>query len=482
MKQKKTLVTNAILNIVKQLMAILFPVITVYYASRALGQEQFGAINYVRSVVSYFSLFAGLGTSTYAIREGAYFRADKMRYDVFASQVFTINVISTTISFTILLLLVLLPGSIFVRYRALMIVFATSFLLQTLGADWVNSTHEDFMFITVRYCLINLLAIILLFLLVHNENDGLRYAGILVFASTGGNILNVFYIRRYADLRLSFSRECLKHIKPILLLFSIEVATSIYINSDTTMLGVMINNAAVATYTVASNIYIAVKRVSNAAVTVALPRLSYYVGSKNESKYQETIDDIINSVITLMLPCLVGVFALSKNLMMLMGGEKYYEGAAPLRILSIALFFAVFAFVLSRCVLLPFKEDKTYMVATIISAAINIGLNFFLIPRYSFNGAALTTLISEAIVCTIMLRKSRMLVQLHLDIMNLLKTVVACISIAILCMICNLCFKNEWIAVLSSFVLGVLAFGLILLGTKHPLAIKILKLSSKKVL
>ena len=469
--KKKSLGINATLNIIKQLMAILFPVITVSYASRALGQEQFGVINYSRSVVSYFSLFAALGISTYAIREGAYLRTDKVKYEEFASQIFTINILSTAFSFLWLILFVL-KSDVFVQYRVPMIVFGVSFVLQTFGADWVNSTYEDFKYITIRYCFFNFVSVILLVLFVHNQNDGLLYSGILVLASSGGNILNIFYIRRYVHLRFSPSLKCIQHLQPIFLLFSIEIATSIYINSDTTMLGTMVSNTAVAIYTVASNIYIAVKRVSNAAVTVALPRLSYYIGTRDKIKYKNTVDSIINLVITLILPCLIGVFVLSENLMIIMGGRDYAEGAVALRILSIALIFAVFAFLLSRCILLPFKEDRTYMMATIISAVINIGLNLSLIPRYSFSGAALTTLISEAIVCTIMFIKANSLVKISFETRDILKTLISCIPISTICLLCKYWFDNDLVAVLSSFFFSVVAFGASLYGLKHSLVVK----------
>lgn len=474
MNKNISLGTNAILNIIKQFMAILFPVITVSYASRVLGQEQFGAINYVRSVVSYFSLFAALGVSTYAIREGAYIRNDSEKYSNFANQVFTINILSTCLAWVALILFMFIPRSSFGQYRSLALVFSISFLLQTIGADWVNSTFEDFKYITIRYCVFNLISILLLFAFVRTHNDGIFYALILVMASAGGNLLNIFYIRKYTHLKVVFCKEIFQHLRSILLLFSIEVATSIYINSDTTMLGMMVSNSAVAIYTVASNIYIAVKRVSNAAVTVALPRLSYLLGNSNKNEYKRTVNNIINIVITLILPCIVGTFALSPNLMIAMGGSDYGKGATSLKILAISLIFAVLAFLLSRCVLLPYKKDKIYMIATIISAILNVGLNIFLIPIYAFNGAAVTTLISEAIVCGIMFAQSISFVRISVNLKDITKTLIACLPIGIICFICNRFMTNNITIIFVSFIASVLAFGAVLLVLKHSLGIKII--------
>ena len=93
--QSKSFKVNAILNIVKQFSAIIFPLITFPYVSRALGVESYGRYNFSSSIISYVSLLAGLGISSYAIREGARIRDNKEKFLKFANEVFSINVVST---------------------------------------------------------------------------------------------------------------------------------------------------------------------------------------------------------------------------------------------------------------------------------------------------------------------------------------------------------------------------------------------------
>ena len=75
--KKKSLDKNAALNMFKTLMSMIFPLVTYPYVTRILQVENIGKINFSGSVVSYFTLLAGLGISTYAIREGAGLRQDK---------------------------------------------------------------------------------------------------------------------------------------------------------------------------------------------------------------------------------------------------------------------------------------------------------------------------------------------------------------------------------------------------------------------
>ena len=59
-----------------------------------LGVENIGIYNFSTSVVSYFTLLAGLGINTYAIREGARYRNNKEDISEFCSEVFSINLIN----------------------------------------------------------------------------------------------------------------------------------------------------------------------------------------------------------------------------------------------------------------------------------------------------------------------------------------------------------------------------------------------------
>lgn len=78
---------------------ILFSLITIPYVTRVLGAERYGTINFGSSVVSYFALVASLGISTYGIREGAIIRERKDKISELASELFTINIISTLLSY-----------------------------------------------------------------------------------------------------------------------------------------------------------------------------------------------------------------------------------------------------------------------------------------------------------------------------------------------------------------------------------------------
>lgn len=83
---QKSVTFNLIANGIKTLMSVLFPLITFPYASRILGADGIGKVNYASSIITYFSLIATLGINTYAVREGARIRNDQEKLQKFVKR------------------------------------------------------------------------------------------------------------------------------------------------------------------------------------------------------------------------------------------------------------------------------------------------------------------------------------------------------------------------------------------------------------
>lgn len=64
----KSLGLNALLNGVKSILNLIFPLITFPYISRVLSVSGIGIYNFSNIYVNYFLLIAGLGVATYAVR------------------------------------------------------------------------------------------------------------------------------------------------------------------------------------------------------------------------------------------------------------------------------------------------------------------------------------------------------------------------------------------------------------------------------
>ena len=60
---------------------------------------------------------------------------------------------------------------------------------------------------------------------------------------------------------------------------------------------------------------------------VSIPRLSYYLGKKDYDSYNSLLKGLKECLITFIIPSIVGVFCMSKEISILVGGEKYKAGS-----------------------------------------------------------------------------------------------------------------------------------------------------------
>lgn len=428
--REKSLKLNSFMNTFKTLMTIIFPLITYPYALRVLGVSNIGKANFANSIVSYFVLIAGLGISRYAIREGARKRDDKNEFSDFAGQMLAISLVSTVLAYVLLGITLLISPNLH-PYIKLIMIYSVSIVGTTFGMDWVNSAYEEYVYITLRSILFQFISMILLFCFVKNESDLIWYVWISVISNIGANILNFFYIRKYTKVHFKF-RGCLKHLSPILWLFASSIATTIYVNSDTTMLGLFCNDYTVGLYSVATKVYSILKQLLAASILVTLPRLSNYWAHDRVDEFKKTISGVFTTFSTILFPAVIGVFLLSPEIIQLIGGNEYFEGSNALRILSISLIFSIFGTFYTNTMLLPMKKERQVTIIMFISAGANVLLNLVLIPLLKQDGAALTTVIAEAIVMLVQMAIVRKKHVFDIDLRVLIQIGAGCTAIAII--------------------------------------------------
>lgn len=459
--RNKSLHTNILLNIVKQICILIFPLVTVPYASRTLLQDKYGMISFGSSIVSYFSLIASLGISTYAVREGCAIRENKKKFNDFASQIFTINMLSTFIAYILFFVTVLWNVKLF-NMRSLLFIQGLSILFTTIGTDWVNTVYEEFLYITLRFAIFQCIAMVLMLVFVKKPEDYLIYAYINLFATVGPNILNVLYCKKFVHIKLVKIREIKEHITPILLLFANTIATTIYINSDITILGFIQDNSAVGIYSLVGKIYTMAKQLVSAFIVAITPRLASYIGNKDFKMYAELLNISFEYLITLLVPIALGIAILSRKLIIIVGGEAYAKGSTALVILSIAMLFAIPAFFLSSSMLILMKRERQFLYITITGAVVNISVNFFAIPGYSYNGAAFTTLLAETVVLFMTLIFTKATARPKCSRRSIISVTIAGFTMGICCQIVLYWNENPYGSFLTAVCIGVSVYIVIL--------------------
>ncbi|MBR2730297.1 MAG: flippase [Lachnospiraceae bacterium] len=411
---EKSIGVNAILNFIKVGCSIVFPLITFPYTSRVLQVESIGKVNYANSIITYFALFAALGITTYGVREGVR-KKRGAQFERFASEIFTLNLLTTAVSYAVLFIMLLLVPK-FRDYRAVILIQSLTIFLTTLGVEWVNTVYEDYFYIAVRSIVIQILSIAALFLFIHRPEDYLKYACISVMSSGLMCVANWIYCRRYVHIRILSDPAVFRHLYPMFIFFANNLAITIYVSADTTMLGWIAGDYYTGLYAVSVKIYQIIKRLMTAVYTVTIPRLSRFAGNGDWQNYRKLLTRICCVLILLLVPSMTGLAVYAKNIIFIISGERYLPAVRSLQILAIALLFAVGSGVVVNCINTPNGFEKTSLSATIVAAVVNVGLNIFLIPVLRQDGAAVTTVIAEAmvmIICLVRLRDLDHYVDVH---------------------------------------------------------------------
>ena len=440
--------------------SIVFPLITFPYISRTLQAENVGKINFGSSIISYFSLIATLGITTHAIRECSAVREDKDKLGKTASQIYSINIL-TTLAAYILLAVLLATYRKLDPYRYLIILQSLSIACTTIGADWINSSMEDFQYITIRAIVFQLISLILMFIFVHRPEDYMRYAVISLISSSGVCLTNIIYRRKFCKIRFTLNIDWRRHIEPIVFLFVMILAQNIFNNIDSTMLGLMHGDRAVGIYSVAHKLSGIVFQIVASLLWVVIPRLSLYYADADTEKLNSLLRKILGFNLTIGLPCVTGAIVLSQDIILVISGPSYIEATPVLQILMIGLAFRFCgeAF-LGNAILLPMKEEKTYMSICVVAAIINICTNYLLIPRFGVFAAAGTTAFCSFFIFLLLWKKVHHIIRINNTLKLIVPPFLGCLSIVFICKIFSI-INNLWVRTATSIVMSAVAYGIV---------------------
>lgn len=407
MSKSKTLFQNYVFNLIKTLNSILFPIITFTYSARILGVDGVGKINFVKSIISYFTMIAMLGMNYYGTREIAKRRDDREGLSKFCVEMLIINGCTTLLAYA-LLVMAIISIPLLREYSILLAICSVAIVLQGMGMEWLYQGLEEYRYIAIRSVLFQIIALITMFIFVRDDSDVIPYTVITVMASSGSYILNFINARKYIQLNRNIHYEIRRHMKPLFWLFAMTVSIELYTVLDSTMLGFIKGDSAVGLYTAA----IKVERMINTLIlsvgVVLMPRLSFYIGRGEMKKTAKLAKIAYNYIFMLSVPSAVGLFMLSDDIILLFSGSKFVVASQAMRIMTPIVLLIPFSAMTNQQTLIPLGKEKLILISTCVGAITNFILNGLLIPRYAQNGAAVGTVLAEtsvAIVCMINLKR-----------------------------------------------------------------------------
>lgn len=396
-KSQNSLKLNFIMNVILTMSAFIFPLITFPYVSRILLPEGTGKVAFATSIVSYFLMFAQLGIPTYGIRACAKVRDNKEELTKTVQEIFLINIFMTIMAYIgFITALFFVPR--LAEDKMLFSIVSFTIIFNTIGMEWLYKGLEQYTYITVRSILFKFIALVGMFLFVHEQSDYVIYGGITIFAASASGVLNFINLHKYISMKPVGGYNFKRHLKVIAVFFAMSCATTIYTNLDNVMLGFIQTDKDVGYYNAAVKVKAILVSVVTSLGTVLLPRASYYIEHNMRDEFFNITRKAINFVILLASPLMIYFIFFAKEGIFFLSGSAYEGSILPMQIIMPTLLLIGLTNIMGIQMLVPMGKEKIVLYSVVAGAVVNIFINTILIPQMAASGAAIGTLIAEIVV------------------------------------------------------------------------------------
>ncbi len=363
--------------------------------ARALGVSDFGTYTFAMTYTSYFGILADAGLGRFLIRDVA---RDRAAARLYLGQITALRLVLAAAAYALMLLLALATRSTPERLAAVAIAGASLFTGAMAGALASVFAAREEMHISALFTLLSSVATTLFVLAALAAGGGLLGT---VAAVTLANLpplgfLLAMWCRREPAPRprvsLPFWWRALRGSYAYALLGVIGV---VYFRIDSLMLTWMRGPEANGIYQAAFRLLDAVTDAPGVIVAAMFPALAR-LHRQSRAELRRAYITVL-AVLTLVgIPVMLALLLFASPIVHLLYGAEYARSAAVLRLLAVAVFL-IFVDTANTMLLYSGDELGTVLAFSLVTTAANVLLNLILIPRYSYNGAAVATIASTVL-------------------------------------------------------------------------------------
>ena len=363
--------------------------------ARRLGSEAFGTYSFALAFAFFFGLAADFGISKLLIRQIARNRETASQYLGNAVPLKIILTIGAYAIFAIVVWGIGYPP----ETGAILLIFGASLLGDTIAHTFraVFFAFERMEYEAIIRALEKIAAFGLsgLAIALGYGIIGIAWAFLAVTAANvlGSAVLARRFLRISFRLDTQFMKNLLQTAWPFLL---VNFFFLVYFKIDMVMLSFMRGDAVVGWYNAAYHIIEGLMFIPVVFISAMFPVMSKFAVSHLPSLQMSVRRSLIYLLIAA-APIAAGGILLSDMFISLVYGSAFVKSALTLQILLVAL---VFIFIIRplAAALNTIEKQKLNLTIMIVFSILNILLNFVFIPVFSHVGAAITTLICEAIL------------------------------------------------------------------------------------
>ncbi len=399
---------NTIVQIIGKVVTTLISLVLVAALTRYLGVSGYGEFTTIFAYLAFFGVLADFGFFWILVREIANPEADM---DKAVSNILTLRTVVGVAVFALGYLI-----SLFIpQYSAIRTgigIAGFSMLFLALNSTYIgvfqNKLRMDKAAITDVTGRIIILGITLYLI---NQNYGLN---MILWAYSVGNIINLLFSawlgRVYVNFRPAFDWTYWKKVTIQALPMAIVLVLNlIYFRVDTLMLSLLKSSTDVGIYGPPYKVLEMILLLPAMFMGNVFPIIARYVHTKDD-RLHLAIQKSFDFLLMLAMPiALLVIFAANPIIRIVAGHDFVVAQTVPnvfglaatsvlaLQILIIAVAFSFISIIFNYLVIALGKQAKLIW-PNILFVIFNIGMNLILIPRFSYIGAAVVTVMTEFLV------------------------------------------------------------------------------------
>ena len=396
MSQIKAIFKNtswlSISQVLTSVCAFLWTILIAIY----LGVTDYGIVSFAISFTGLIGIVMDLGMTTYITREIAKNKDLLFRY---MNNIFIFKLILSTILFFISGLILYILG-----YSHLTIIVTLIFTIEIIIMSittFLNGIFQAFeqlkyqaigSILNSGFLLLGILITIFFNLGVISIAISYTIAYLIFFIYVFLKYIKKFNFPRF-ELDLKFINKVLIDSLPFGLT---NFFYTIYFSIDIVMLFYLSGDYATGLYKSAYNIINVFTTFFVVYQSVVFPVMSKFF-KESQDLIKVSYELSVKYLLLIIIPLSVGVFYYARPLVDLIYRNQYSLASTPVQILIWTVLF-LFINGTASVLLNAIDKEKTVTKIYIIAAAFNVCLNMVLIPAYSYDGAAIATVLSEILI------------------------------------------------------------------------------------
>ena len=399
MSHIKTIFKNMSWLMISQIIASICGFIWTILIARYLGVNDYGILGFAISLTGILTITTDLGISTHIVRHIAtdYDSAPKYLGNAIPlKSLFSFGTILIT-----LIILILMKANEITITVTLLFTFEMIFKSFTSLLNGAFQAFEEGKYQGITNTILNL--ILLIFILISIFTN-LGLYGITI-SYVLANLIALTYCyyafrTKISKPKFELDKSFCKKIIVLALPFAItSFLSTLYFSIDVVMLTNMVGSYATGIYNATYKLISILTLFYSVYLAVSFPVMSKLF--KNDKKLLIiSFEKSVKYLTMIIIPIAIGTMFYSLDLIQLIYGHEYDSAYSVLQIL---IWTVVFLFISGACNTLLYSSHKERSVTNIyiIAAIFNIGLNLIMIPYISYNGAAITTVLSEILIVAI---------------------------------------------------------------------------------